>query len=503
MILFHNHLLNRFMGTIRKEGIARRWIFNSLGIILIVLITLIITLSFVVQGYIYNMIRSTIYGRAGELNSIFPSYQNMTPQEFSTMARSYVENSSSKEIMETMVLNFSGNVVITSTGFPPDENQPMPDYQQALSSNQEEGEWIGNLLSGEKVMAVTRVIRSQKGSYLGAIRYVVSLEEADKQIASIIGALLLAGFLIIMFMIISGSYFIKSIVVPIQQIGATARQIAQGDFNARIENSSEDEIGQLCHTINDMAVELGAAERMKNDFISSVSHELRTPLTAIKGWAETMQEMGDTDPETFNKGMGVIIRESERLSGIVEELLDFSRMQSGRMTLTMDKIDILAELGEAVYMFTDRAASEGKTLVYEEPSMLSPVLGDINRLRQVFVNIIDNALKYTQSGGVIHISAGESDGYIRVIISDNGCGIPAEHLPNVKKKFYKANQTIRGSGIGLALADEIMALHCGSLEIESREGIGTSVTIIIPTIDPNTAKDTPPITGPHPKEERN
>jgi len=157
-------------------------------------------------------------------------------------------------------------------------------------------------------------------------------------------------------------------------------------------------------------------------------------------------------------------------------------MQSGRMTLTMDKIDILAELGEAVYMFSERANAEHKFLIYEEPSMLSPVLGDINRLRQVFVNIIDNALKYTDEGGTISVSATELNGYICVVISDNGCGIPAEHLPNVKKKFYKANQTIRGSGIGLALADEIMVLHSGSLDIESHENVGTAVTILIPTL---------------------
>jgi signal transduction histidine kinase len=248
-----------------------------------------------------------------------------------------------------------------------------------------------------------------------------------------------------------------------------------------------------------MADELGAAEKMKNDFISSVSHELRTPLTAIKGWAETMQG-GGNDKETLDRGMGIIIRESERLSGIVEELLDFSRMQSGRMTLTMDKIDILAELGEAVYMFSERANMEHKFLLYEEPAMLSPVLGDINRLRQVFVNIIDNALKYTEEGGTISVTATESGGFIRVVISDNGCGIPAEHLPKVKKKFYKANQTIRGSGIGLALADEIMKLHSGSLEIESHENVGTAVTIFIPTLK---QLETQPQTDETMNEERN
>lgn len=148
----------------------------------------------------------------------------------------------------------------------------------------------------------------------------------------------------------------------------------------------------------------------------------------------------------------------------------------------MDKIDILAELGEAVYMFSERATQEGKFLIYEEPAMLSPVLGDVNRLRQVFVNILDNALKYTEKGCTIQVSATEENGWIHVVISDNGCGIPAEHLPNIKKKFYKANHMVRGSGIGLALADEIVAMHSGELDIESQEGVGTAVTISIPVL---------------------
>ena len=247
----------------------------------------------------------------------------------------------------------------------------------------------------------------------------------------------------------------------------------------RIDKAKDDEIGDLCDAINDMAGELGAAEQMKNDFISSVSHELRTPLTAIKGWAETLQE--GADPETAEKGMGVIIRESERLSGLVEELLDFSRLQNGRMRLLVSRLDILSELDQAVYLFTDRARTEEKQLNYEETTVLPPVYGDVDRLRQVFINIIDNALKYTSPGGTITVSSREDDGWVRVHISDTGCGIPAEHLPNVKKKFYKANQLVRGSGIGLAVADEIVRLHGGVLEVESQEGVGTSVTISLPT----------------------
>jgi signal transduction histidine kinase len=465
----------------KTTGITRRWLLNSLGVILLILVVLILSLSIGIQSYVYNGIQQAINGRSGELTNVFADYGRKSPYEFSEAARSYVENFPNKESMELMVFNSNGSIIITSTGFAPDETQPMPDYKLALEDNNGYGTWTGKLTSGEKVMAVTRVMRNDDGNFVGAVRYVVSLEEADRQVFLIVAVLILTGLVVILFIILSSYYFMKSIITPITEIGATAKRIAQGDFNARILKSNDDEIGRLCDTINEMAVELGAAEKMKNDFISSVSHELRTPLTAIKGWAETMQS-GENDKETLDRGMSIIIHESERLSGIVEELLDFSRMQSGRMTLTMDKIDILAELGEAVYMFSERAKNEGKFLLYEEPAMLSPVLGDINRLRQVFVNVIDNALKYTNEGGTISVTAVEEDGFIRVVISDNGCGIPAEHLPNVKKKFYKANQTVRGSGIGLALADEIMALHSGSLDIESQENVGTAVTIRIPTL---------------------
>ncbi len=473
--------------NMNMRGITRRWLLNSLGIILLIMVFLIVILSFVIRNSVYGAIQATLDGRSGELTNVFADYGRQSSREFNTVARNYVENFSDKESMELMVFNSAGKILITSMGFEPDQTQPMPDYIRAVSSSDGFGTWTGTLTSGEKVMAVTRVVRNNMGSMVGAVRYVVSLERADGQVLATVLFLVGIGILVVFFVAVSSFSFLRSILTPVKKIGDTARKIAQGDFAVRIEKSRDDEIGVLCDTINEMASELGAADRMKNDFISSVSHELRTPLTAIKGWAETLKDVAGEDRETFERGMGVIIRESERLSGIVEELLDFSRMQSGRMTLSLEKIDILAELGEAVYMFSERALSEGKFLLYEEPEMLSPVLADVNRLRQVFVNVIDNALKYTEKGGTINVTAQEQGGMIRVVISDTGCGIPEEALPNIKKKFYKANQTVRGSGIGLAVADEIMLLHNGSLEIESHEHIGTAVTISIPVLQPEPA----------------
>ena len=229
-----------------------------------------------------------------------------------------------------------------------------------------------------------------------------------------------------------------------------------------------------------MADELSSADTMKNEFISSVSHELRTPLTAIKGWAETINN--ERDPVITGKGIRVITNETERLSRMVEELLDFSRMQSGHFTLQQDTMDILAELGDAVLIYAEKARSENVTIIYEEPEMLPFVNGDKNRIRQVFINIIDNAIKYSNIGGVVRIFASETEnGDICVIVEDNGCGIKKTDLPKIKTKFYKANHTKKGSGIGLAVADEIITMHGGTLTVDSEEGKGTKVTITIPT----------------------
>ena len=463
------------------KGISRRWFLNTIGIVFVILVIFIASLSLMVRTTVYNGIELAITGRVDELlNWLSASSGGYMTSEFTAITRDYIENYfQDKDKMEIMALSRTGQILITSTGFEPDQQQAMPDYDMALQSEDSTGNWVGSLNTGEKVMAITRAVRDENGTLVGSIRYMVSLERADQQTFLVIIILVLAGAFIMLLLTFTGIYFIRSILVPVKQISASAKQIAQGDFDVRIEKGKDDELGQLCDAVNDMAGELGAAERMKNDFISSVSHELRTPLTAIKGWAETLRV--GADPVTAEKGMTVIIRESERLSGLVEELLDFSRLQSGRMRLSAARLDILAELDEAVYLFTDRARTEHKDLTYEENTSLSPVYGDRDRLRQVFVNIIDNALKYTESGGSITVSSREEDGFVRVTVSDTGCGIPPEHLPNVKKKFYKANQLVRGSGIGLAVVDEIAAMHGGSLQIESQVGVGTVVTVSLPT----------------------
>nr|WP_243157787.1 HAMP domain-containing sensor histidine kinase [Anaerotruncus colihominis] len=379
-----------------------------------------------------------------------------------------------------MAVGLDKKVSFTSSGFEPGGDLSMPDFDTALLSPDGVGKFVGTI-DGEKIMAITKISPSVGDQQLAAMRFAVSLELVDRQIILFILVITLVCIAIIFFVIFSGSYFIGSIVNPVGEVSVTARKIAHGDFNARLTKKNDDEIGELCDTINYMAEELSANDRMKNDFISSVSHELRTPLTAIKGWAETLADMGgDVDPEMLAKGMRVITSETERLAGMVEELLDFSRIQSGRMKLVKDRMDVIAELSEAVLMFEERARHEGKRLIYNEPDQFASFMGDRNRLRQVFVNIIDNALKYSDRGDTVTIRAAVSESQVDISVADTGIGIREEDLPKIKEKFFKANSTRRGSGIGLAVVDEIVSLHGGTLDITSKENVGTRVTIHLP-----------------------
>ncbi len=462
------------------KGITKRWVLNTLCAIVAVIVLVVVCLSYLVSTYYYSSVEQTLNGRSAEFVNILSDFRSDIDQTFSSTARDYIENSPNKEKMEITVISHSGDILVTSTGFTPDAEENMPDYDSARNNSSGYAKWVGKLSSGEKVTAITRIVKSADGNTICAIRYVASMTAIDKLIFTAILIFCAIGIVIIALVILSGTYFIRSIVRPVRVISDTAKKIAQGDFNAKIDKMYDDEIGDLCDSINDMAKELGASERMKNDFISSVSHELRTPLTAIKGWAETMHGTELPDKATFDKGMDIIVKESTRLTGIVEELLDFSRMQNESMMLRFEKLDILAELDEVIYMLRDRAISEQKHLLYDEPETMPAVMADKNKLKQVFLNIVDNALKYTPAEGVVGIQVLSENQTVRVIVTDTGCGIAPDDLPRVKDKFFKANQSVRGSGIGLAIADEIVSKHGGSLDIESGIGVGTTVTITLP-----------------------
>ncbi|MFV0497386.1 MAG: ATP-binding protein [Candidatus Fimivivens sp.] len=461
-----------------QKKITTRWLTGSLGIILVILVLVEVAVILAVRMFYYSSAQQALVSQANTVSTLLSKYSIDPSVDYQREVRNLIENFEQRDRMELMAVDAYGGITTTSSGFPVTEKIEMPDFEEALVAADGMGRFQGRI-GAENIMAVSCVAPINDEN-ITAVRLVVSLAKVDSLILSIVTVMVIFGVAIMFFMVLSGSYFISSIVIPVGEIGKTAQKIAQGDFATRLVSRNDDEIGALCETINYMAEELGNAEKLKNEFISSVSHELRTPLTAIKGWGETIRDADTGDRETVQKGMQIIISETDRLAMMVEELLDFSRMQSGRFKLVIERIDLLAELEEAVLMYTEKARRESMQLTYHEQLEAAVVMADKNRLRQVFINIIDNAIKYSDAGGSVAVTVWQHDGYFVISVADSGCGISEQDLPKIKKKFYKANLTRRGSGIGLAVADEIVAAFLGQLEVTSVLDEGTTVTIRMP-----------------------
>ena len=466
----------------KLSGVTKRWLYSAFSVIAGIILAVAVTAVFLVKGYYYNYVEMTLDSHASDLvNNYFSNYIGTGDDIFVSGAINFVENFSDKDMMDVWVIDNTGRPVVSSSGFEIQDNMTMPDYDIALTSENNKGIWTGKLSNGEKVMAVTAVFPDSDGKYSGAIRYICSLEEVDNTLTTITVFIALLAVGVMLLVLATGSFFIRSIVRPVLHINDTAKEIAKGNLAARVDsNGMHDEIDELGSTFNDMASALGQAEELKNDFISTISHELRTPLTAIKGWGETLIQLDNSDPQTTKRGMSVIIDESQRLAEMVEELLDFSRMQSGKMRLNMGRYDILAELDDAIFSMKSRAASEGLEFTYDVPQIPLAMYGDAARIRQVFINLLDNAIKYNKPGGKISVTAQIIASNLVICFADSGCGISQEDVPHIKERFYRANLSVHGTGIGLAVADEIINMHGGTLEIESKLDEGTTITVSFP-----------------------
>ena len=468
-----------------KSGITRRWLRGSLLItVLIVLAAEAMFLYNYSRSY-YNSVQQTMYRRFSSVSGQLKMYTGDTVQNAaasrSLALRRMVEQFADKEKYEFMLLDSYGGVIATSSGTDAGGIVSDADFDQAQQSPDGLGMAIYRTGSGELVMSACTLV-PYAAEDVAALRLVTSLTLVAKQIKNVLVISLVVVAMILCFSVMSGLFFVRGIVVPLGQVERTAASIARGELDVRLPVKGDplDEVDRLRGTINQMAEGLEETEKMKNEFISSVSHELRTPLTSIRGWVETLRTLYDPTDENYRKGLEIINNETGRLYNMVEELLDFSRLQNGRIRMECCPLDLVAELTDAVLFCEARIRQEGLVLSYNEPEEMIPVYADSNRLRQVFINVLDNAIKYSAPGGRITVKlwAGEYKAFVEIL--DQGRGIPPEDLENVRTKFYKGSNSVRGSGIGLALVDSIMTALDGTMDIKSTLGRGTVVTLGLP-----------------------
>lgn len=461
-------------------GIKKRWFLNNISVVLLAMFLIVIVAAVSLTYYYYASVETSLQARANTTSKFLNRYFSSSYTEFYEYSKRMVEDFSLADRLEMQVLDGSGKVMFSSTGLTAGTVSSTAEVNEAFSSGQSQTFNGYDVTTDEKVMAVTAPVYYQSGRLIGGIRYVTSLKLLDAQLNKIY--LVLMGFLVVLSgtIIISNSFFLRSIVNPVLKINELAKKITGGQYGVRLNIEYTDEIGELCETLNNMSAELARMEKVKNDFISSVSHELRTPLTAINGWTETIAA-DTTDKELAAAGLKIIQKETRRLSQMVEELLDFSRIESGALKLQTERFDLRGDLYDAVFTYMDMLRQEGLRVEYEEPEDPIMVTADRNRLKQVFLNIIDNAGKYGKDGDRVLVRTDVEEDSCVIHIRDYGQGIPAEELPFVKEKFFKGSGAIgRGAGIGLSVCNEIIAMHGGKLDIESTVGEGTDVIITLP-----------------------
>ena len=461
-------------------GLQKRWLANTVSVILALGMVCVLAVTASFAAYYHSNMEADMKARAKSTTEFFAEYIDLNYNEYYQSCMVYAQTFQDKDKIELQFINVRGMLVASSYGQWAGESPQTSEIQAALTSRAPQTFAGRDATTGERIMAVSSPMIYSNGEIIGVLRFVTSTRLMDRQIAYVALISLLGLVVILAIVLISSNYYLHSIMVPVTQLTDKAKRISGGSYGVQIQTKYDDEIGELATAINEMSAKISQNEKMQSEFISQLSHELRTPLTVINGWSETLLADEAMDPDT-RQGLKIISSEAARLTDMVMELLDFTRMQDGRMTLAVITTDIRTEYEDTGFMYSTRLAQDGITLELLDNDEEIPVIPcDPQRMRQVFLNILDNAAKHGGEGKRIETEMTYEDDQVVVRIRDFGPGIPEDELPLVKKKFYKGSSSVRGTGIGLAVCDEIVEMHGGELILANAQGGGTEVTVRLP-----------------------
>ncbi len=465
------------------EGLRRRVVKYYFIMIIITVALFEVLFMFYMKEYYYSMAKSYLEQQVRYTQSSYDStamdstsfqdkINNILEKESLSQGSSYKEvNNDFAVAIE--IINKNKEIILDQYGIKTNEVVNYEDVNKALAGNEDYSFSISSISETKDHIMSVSVPLKVNNVVEGVVRYSVSLNKADSAIFRVVFMIFIGGLVILLICLLISLRFADSLIRPIQDLKKTANQLAQGNYNIKLENEKlhDDEIGDLVRTFDHMAKEIDKTRKLKEEFISSVSHELRTPLTSIKGWSETLGYEG-ISREELDLGLGIIQDETERLITLVEELLDFSRLASDRIRLQIDTVNVVKLAKDVVNQLGVKASEKNITLLTEfntKEREIADIQGDKNRLKQVLINLVQNALKFTEEGGYVVVRLSQGDEYTTFSVVDNGIGIKQENLDKVLEKFFQEDYNKSGSGIGLAISNEIVKLHKGKLILESQK----------------------------------
>lgn len=383
-------------------------------------------------------------------------------------------------VSQVQILDNSSNVLFDSLG----SSKIGTKIKSTDVINANKGEYsyqkIINKKTGEEVIALLYPL-SDNQKQIGIIRLISSTAKVKENVNNQMIIFLFFGFTIFLFALVVSFYASKRWIVPIKNLTKVGEKLAQGDFKVKASEDGKNEISELGQTLNYMSENIVKREDMKNEFISSVSHELRTPLTSIKGWAITLQAKEiQKNEDMLNQGLTIIENEGERLSLMVEDLLNFSRLSSTSFQYEKEDLNIVEIAKEVYQQLYPRSLNEKINFDFKTAYEEIIVNCDKNRMKEVFINIIDNAMKFTPKDGHIDIFISKEDENVNIEVKDDGEGIKEDEISFVSSKFFKGSSSKSQTGLGLSICEEIVKAHDGKLVIKSKYTVGTSVIVVLP-----------------------
>ena len=464
------------------EGLRKR-VIKYFFIMIIITVALFESLFiFYLQNYYYNSAKQSLISQATYTMDIYDGI-GMESTSFENKVYNIFEKGQVNSNINFTVefIDKNSRVILDKYGIRTNEKYLYEDVQKALKGNTSLTPYTYKLLdTKEHIMSISVPLRVNN-QIEGVVRYSLSLRDIDKTIIKQVFFFILAGVIILIIAILLSLRFAESLIRPLKNLKQFANELAQGNYNIKLkkEELHDDEIGDLVRTFEHMAVEIDKSRKLKEEFISSVSHELRTPLTSIKGWSETLGYEG-IGKEELDLGLGIIQDETERMISLVEDLLDFSRLSSDRIRLQIDMVDVTKLAKGVVAQLVVKANEKNITLLTEfKTSNIEDIQGDKNRLRQVLINLVQNAIKFTSEGGYVVVIVSQGEEFTTFTVTDNGVGIKKENLNKVLDKFFQEDYNKSGSGLGLAISNEIVKLHGGKMIVDSEKGVGTTITFTL------------------------
>lgn len=464
------------------EGLRKR-VIKYYFIMIIITVALFEGLfMFYLQNYYYNSAKQSLISQANYTIDIYDGV-GMESTSFEDKISNIFEkgkvNSNTNFSIEFIDKN--KNLILDKYGIKTNKKYEYEDVNKALKGSSNLTPYTYNTVgTKEHIMSISIPLKVNN-QIEGVVRYSLSLKKIDSTIIKLVFFFIIAGIIILIIALLLSLRFAESLIKPLKNLKQFANELAQGNYNIKLKKEQlyNDEIADLVRTFEHMAVEIDKSRKLKEEFISSVSHELRTPLTSIKGWSETLSYEG-IGKEELDLGLGIIQDETERMISLVEDLLDFSRLSSDRIRLQIDMLDVTKLAKGVVAQLAVKANEKNITLLTEfKTEEIFPIQGDKNRLRQVLINLVQNAIKFTAEGGYVVVIVSQGEEFTTFTVTDNGVGIKKENLTKVLDKFFQEDYNKSGSGLGLAISNEIVKLHGGKMIIESEKGIGTTITFTL------------------------